>query len=542
MKRRIFILAILCSLAASPAHPQERVDLAAVHRIRTEAFENSNVMEHLFYLTDVHGPRLTGSPQLRAAGEWVVQQLNQMGAANARLEKWGPFGRGWSYSYFSAHLQEPGYSSLIGFPLAWTPGTNGRISGELVIAPIEKEEDFEKYRGKLTGKIVLLGIPREVAQETEAASRRYSDKELEEITDTRIPSPKALFDFPKREPERDWESMRRFRRKRNEFLVKEGVLAVLTPGMGSLQSSSHRSQSGTVFAAAGGSQRPEEPVPPPMAAITPEHYNRIARLVARKLPVKIALEIDARFYDQDKDSFTVVGEIPGKRKPDEVVMVGGHLDSWHGGTGATDNAAGCAVALEVMRILKSLNLEMDRTVRLALWTGEEQGLLGSKAYVKEHFADPEVMAPKPEHAKLAAYFNHDNGGGKVRGIYAQDNLMVVPIFKAWLEPFQDLGADTVSLRNTSGTDHLSFNDVGLPGFQFIQDPLEYGTRTHHSNMDVYDRIPATDLMQSAAIMASFVYNAATRAEMLPRKPLPKPKPKRERGPGEAKGTPAPSDQ
>jgi Zn-dependent M28 family amino/carboxypeptidase len=260
--------------------------------------------------------------------------------------------------------------------------------------------------------------------------------------------------------------------------------------------------------------------------LTAEHYNRICRLMEHKIPVKLEFEIQAQFVDDRTDSVNVIGEIEGGRKRNEIVMVGAHLDSWQGGTGATDNAAGSAVMMEVMRILKALNLKMDRTVRLALWSGEEEGLLGSKAYVKEHFGDPETMKLGSEHARLSGYFNVDNGTGKLRGVYIQGNEMMRPVFESWFAPFRDLGAGTISIRNTSGTDHLSFDAVGLPGFQFIQDPIEYNSRTHHSNMDVYDRLQAGDLMQASAIVASFVYNTATREEMLPRKPLPKPQPPR----------------
>jgi len=308
-----------------------------------------------------------------------------------------------------------------------------------------------------------------------------------------------------------------FQRALNRFLSDEGVAVVVRIGGGP-------SEGGTVFGQAGGSRDPKDPVPPPMVALTPEHYNRIARLLDRKIPVRLEFDIQARFLDDRMDSVNVVGEIEGGRKKDEVVMIGAHLDSWHGGTGATDNAAGSAVMIEVMRILKTLNLRLDRTVRLGLWSGEEQGLLGSRAYVAEHFAAREDMRLKPDHAKLAGYFNVDNGSGKIRGVYLQGNDTMRPVFEAWLKPFQDLGAGTISIRGTGGTDHLSFDAVGLPGFQFVQDPLEYDSRTHHSNMDVYDRVQRADMMQMAAIVASFVYNAANREELLPRKPLPKPQP------------------
>jgi Zn-dependent M28 family amino/carboxypeptidase len=263
--------------------------------------------------------------------------------------------------------------------------------------------------------------------------------------------------------------------------------------------------------------------------LTPEHYNRVMRLLDNKIPVKLEFDIQAKFLDDRTDSVNVIGEIAGGRRRDEIVMIGAHLDSWQGGTGATDNAAGCAVMMEVLRILKTLNLPLDRTVRMALWSGEEEGLLGSRAYVDEHFANREDMKLKPEHAKLAGYFNVDNGSGKIRGVYLQGNDAMRPVFEAWFKPFQDLGAGIISIRNTGGTDHQSFDAVGLPGFQFIQDGLEYNSRTHHSNMDVYDRVQRADMAQMAAIVASFVYQAANRDEMLPRKPLPKPQPPPQNG-------------
>jgi Zn-dependent M28 family amino/carboxypeptidase len=299
-----------------------------------------------------------------------------------------------------------------------------------------------------------------------------------------------------------------------QFLRNEGALLVLMPG--------GRPEWGVIVAAAAdGSQEVKDPASPPAVAIFGEQYDRIARLLAQKIPVKLEFDIETKSYEDNLDSFNVIGEIPGGRKNDEVVMLGAHLDSWTGGTGAADDAAGCAVMMEAVRILKALNLKMDRTVRVALWSAEEQGFFGSKAYVKEHFADPETMVPKPEHAKLSAYFNFDNGSGKIRGVYLQNNDMVRPIFEAWLAPFRDMGATALPIRPTGGTDHLSFDEVGLPGFQFVQDPLEYSTRTHHTNLDTYERVQAGDLMQASAIVASFAYNAANRAEMLPRKPMPK---------------------
>jgi Zn-dependent M28 family amino/carboxypeptidase len=271
------------------------------------------------------------------------------------------------------------------------------------------------------------------------------------------------------------------------------------------------------------SRDPKGPPQPAQVTLAVEHYGRLWRLLDKKIPVTLTMDIDNRFYDQDQNAFNIVGELPGTDKADEIVMLGAHFDSWHTGTGATDNAAGSAVMLEAIRILKTSGVKLRRTVRIGLWGGEEQGLLGSKAYVKEHFGDPETMQLKPEHAKIAGYFNVDNGTGLIRGVYLQGNEAVAPIFMAWMTPFKNLGMDTLTIRNTGGTDHLSYDDVGLPGFQFVQDEIEYDTRTHHSNMDVYERIQSQDMMRNAVVVASFVYNTANRDEKLPRKPLPKPR-------------------
>jgi len=512
---------------------QEKVDLSAIIRIKAEAFENSKVMDHMFYLTDVNGPRLTGSPGYKSAADWVVERMTEYGMA-AKEEKWGPFGRGWTSRHFEAHMLEPQYQSLIAAPLAWTGSTEGAVTGEPVLVNIRTEPDFEKYKGKLQGKIVLMSEARQLPFRTEAQGHRYTDAELAD--EALAPTPRLPFGGrggpggpggpgggqPPANPEearQRRDEQRKFQEKVGEFLKSEGALVVVTESRG---------DGGTLFVQSGGSEDPKRPIPLASAVLASEHYNRIARLVEHKIPVKLQFNIRNEFFDKDLDSMNVVAEIPGGKKKDEIVMLGAHLDSWHSGTGATDNAAGSAVVMEAMRILKSANLSMDRTVRMALWSGEEEGLLGSRAYVKEHFGDRETMKLGAEHAKLAGYFNYDNGTGRIRGIYLQGNDMARPIFETWLAPFHDLGATTVTIRNTGGTDHQSFDAVGLPGFQFIQDPVEYETRTHHSNMDVYDHIQAGDLMQASAIMASFVYNTAMRDEMLPRKPLPKPQPPRRR--------------
>ena len=522
-----FAAALLALVASTPLVAQDSVDLDAVHRIREEALQNSQVMDHLFYLTDVSGSRLTNSPGFFSAADWVVKRLGEWGIS-AHQEKWGPFGRGWTYTRFSAHMIEPQSTPLIGAPLAYTPGTNGPVSGDAMIVAINNEADFNKYKGMLKGKMVLLGPGRELPMSLQPLGLRRSDADLATIAQApdaaqgaggrgqRPPGADAIGGGRQGGPGGAGGGQQ-FQRALNKFLSDEGVAVAVRVGGG-------RSEGGTVFAQAGGSRDPKDPVPPPMVTLTPEHYNRIARLLDHKIPVKLEFDIQARFLDDRTDSVNVIGEIEGGRKRQEIVMIGAHLDSWHSGTGATDNAAGSAVMIEVMRILKTLNLRLDRTVRLALWSGEEQGILGSRAYVTEHFAAREDMKLKADHARLSGYFNVDNGSGKIRGVYLQGNDAMRPIFQAWLKPLEDLGATTISIRNTGGTDHLSFDAVGLPGFQFIQDPLEYDSRTHHSNMDVYDRVQRADMLQMAAIVTSFVYNAANRDGLLPRKPLPKPQP------------------
>lgn len=503
-------------------------------------------MDHLWYLTDAYGPRLTGSPQFKRAAEWAARRLTEYGLENARLEKWGPFGRSWSLGQYSIEMLEPEYAVLTGAPLAWSTNTAGQVTGELLATPLTKTRNIraarealrkymETWKGKLSGKIILLGEERPVKPASRILFRRYTDAELaelaaapapvlkrtEKLEDLKFPeNPEELNEFflslPRPVTEQISKERRRLRAQRNRFLLDEHVLAVID--------NDNRSHGGLLFGEASGSYEAGEPLSPPAFVLTEEQYNRIARLAAHRMPVRLRLNLKAQTSDNAVDAFNITAEIPGNNRKDEVVMMGAHFDSWHTGTGATDNGAGSAVMIEVARILKALNLKMDRTVRIALWSGEEQGLLGSKAYVKEHFADPKTMKTTAAHATLSGYFNLDNGSGKIRGVYLQGNDAMRPIFKQWLEPFADQGVSTVTIRNTGGTDHLSFDAAGLPGFQFIQDPLDYGTITHHSDMDVYDHAQSADLMQAAGVIASVVYDAATRPEMLPRKPLPKPEP------------------
>jgi len=554
----LLVFAFVSYLAISPASADDDVDLAVVHRIKHEAFRNSQVMDHLFSLSDRFGPRVAGSPAFRAAAEWSIERLESWGLQEADLESWGEFGRGWSLDRYSVHMVKPVYAPLHGIPGAWTAGTQGRTTAPVVAAHLyETEEDEnlvkwdlarlddsfrayeEKYRGKLRGKIVLLDRPRKLEPNSDPESKRFDDSGLQEEGQAREPVPAQPYEWPldhlpaDKEKRRGlltwlplavsadyWEQNSRVWHRLHAFLRDEGVVAALH--------TDQRGSGGIAFNEEGGDWMPGSPTPPPMIALAPEPYARMSRLVEREIPVKLELDIQASFHDTDLVGYNVVAEIPGrsKKKKIELVMLGAHLDSWHGSTGATDNAAGCAVVLEAVRILKALDLPLDRTVRLALWGAEEQGLYGSRGYVRRHFADPVSMKLEKEHARLSAYFNLDNGGGKIRGVYLQNNDMMRPVFKSWLAPFRDLGVTTISIRNTGGTDHLSFDAVGLPGFQFIQDPLDYSTRTHHSDLDDVSHVIEADLMQASSIIASIVYHAANREELLPRKSLPEPLPPR----------------
>jgi len=523
-------IAVLASLNFS-AWSQERVDLEMVTRIRYEGFRNSKVMELASGLMDGIGPRLTGSPNAKRANEWTRDQLTSFGLSNAHLEAWGPFGRGWSNEYVNVRMTTPDVVPLIAYAKAWTPGTNGVLKGKCIRVKIEDKKDFDKYRGKLAGMIALFGPDPEVRTITQPMFERLGDKELADIGQYQIPSEKAMFRF------RQYIKRMQFIRDLNKFLAEEKVMAVVDHGYGSFGG-------GTVFVQSGGSWKTGENATVPGLTVALEQWDRIARLIERKTDVELELNVANTFYDDDPMQYNTVAEIPGTDKKDELVMVGAHLDSWHSGTGATDNGAGSVVMMEAMRILKVLDVKPRRTIRIALWTGEEQGLLGSQNYVQQHFGSrPPIDEPdmkgmptllrreagpvtvKSEQAKISAYFNVDNGSGKIRGVYLQENEAVAPIFEAWMQPFRDLGMSTLTMRNTGGTDHQSFDAVGIPGFQFIQDPLDYETRTHHSNMDVYDRLQADDLKQAAVIVASFVYHAAMRDQMLPRKPIEKALPK-----------------
>jgi len=567
------LLTVLMSLASGAAvgaqGPQEKFDQDAINKIKEEGMKHSQVMDTLSYLTDVPGPRLTGSPGLRAAQEWAKKKLAEWGLQNSHLEAWGPFGRGWSLEGFSANLTKPNYAPLIAYPKAWSPSTAGVLRGQPVYFDAKTEADLEKYKGKLKGAIVLLTEAREVRAHYEALGRRQTDEDLLRLANAEPPQAGGggggRGGFRLTDEQRAAAALLN---KKWLMLQAEGAGLVLEPGRGDggtmfVQSANLVYPDGTPQEQRKTIRDKDAPALVPQVIVAVEHYNRIIRMIARGAPVQLEFNVSAKYYDQDLMSANVVAEIPGTDLKDEIVMLGAHFDSWHSGTGATDNAAGSAVCMEAVRILQALGFKPRRTIRIGLWSGEEQGLLGSRAYVAEHFgkrlgADgrfgggpPGAGAPpaepqtppqfelKPEHQKFAGYFNLDNGTGKIRGIYMQGNDDVRSIFRAWFGPFKDMiGAGpapeprtaggpprdlpvaTLSISNTGGTDHQSFDGVGLPGFQFIQDQIEYDTRTHHSNMDVYDRIQEEDMRQAATIMAAFVYNTAMRNNKLPRKPLP----------------------
>jgi hypothetical protein len=557
----------------------------AIAKIREEGLNRSKVMDTVLYLTDVIGPRLTNSPGMKRANEWTAKKLTEFGLENAALEPWGPFGTGWTLKSFTAQVTEPVCIPLIGLPKAWSPGTGGKVSGPVIHLTATDEKGLDEYKGKLKGAIVLVGTPREVKALFEAPGKRHTPEELLKLANAPEPaaggggrggfpqSKAARKDEPKKdEPKKDepakneagkdeakkkaddviarTRSQNSFPGRRLQFLIDEGAAVMVE--------TSFKGDGGTFFvqsatvpqpASPGSGEGPGRQAPRknaydkdtpktlPQVVVTVEHFNRLAHMLKAGEMVKAEFEIAAELQDKDLMGYNTVAEIPGTDLKDEVVMLGGHMDSWHGGTGATDNAAGCAVGMEAVRIIKALNLKPRRTIRIALWSGEEQGLHGSRQYVKKHFgavegatdsffgpsAAPDAPLVKtPEYDKFQAYFNMDNGSGKFRGVYLQGNEAARTVFRKWFQPFGDLDCSTITASNTSGTDHLSFDGIGLPGFQFIQDEIEYSPRTHHSNMDVYDRLQADDLKQASTVMAAMIWNAANMEGKFPRKPMRRP--------------------
>jgi carboxypeptidase Q len=535
-----------------------------IERIKDEGMNRSQVMQTLSYLSDVIGPRLTASPNMKRANEWTRDQMTKWGLQNAHLESWGPFGRGWSLKRFSAQVVEPQAIPLIAYPKAWSPGLTAPLTADVVYIDARNEEDLQKFKGQLKGKIVFTSAVRDVPAHFESQGSRMTEKDLLQLADAPEPRPAGRGNRPGNNQASAFQTAFQFASAKMRFFDQEGAALLVDPGRG--DGGTIFVQSATVVPAApaaapaAGTPAPTTPaggsrvydktakvIPQMVVAI--EHYNRIVRMLQAGEPVKMAVDLSVAFQDTDLMGYNTIAEIPGSDLKDEIVMLGGHMDSWHSGTGATDNAAGVAVAMEAVRIIQALGLKPRRTIRVGLWSGEEQGLLGSRAYVAEHFGSmqaaqttssapptssnaagngngngtpqtpaPMVLVKKPEWEKLSGYFNLDNGTGKIRGVYLQGNESIRSLFRQWLAPFREVGATTLSISNTGGTDHLAFDAVGLPGFQFIQDEIEYDTRTHHSNQDVFDRIQADDMKQAATIMAAFVYNTAMRDEKLPRKP------------------------
>jgi hypothetical protein len=533
--RCFFILALASSLFA-----QNDKDLEVIHKIKIEAFDNSKVMDHLANLTDLYGPRLTASPEWEQAAQWAMTDMKSYGLSNVHEEKWGPFGLSWSLQSYTIDMLTPRYSHLVAVPLAWSSPTQGMQTGDAIYAPFghgrtydpkklrEALDQFkQQWSGKLKGKVVLLTELKPPKPSTDPLFSRDTDASLGTIAKAPTPAIRRNITVDQLEIPSDPEEFGKYlvtvpnpvindffdkyfgvQADLGAFLKAEGVLGVITGDA--------RSHNGSLHAESAGSFTSKIPMAPPTFVVTEEQYSRMTRLLEKKQPVTVKMDLKVKVSDADVDGANIIAEIPGKTKPDEVVMIGAHFDSWHSGTGATDNGAGSAVMMEVMRILKTLNLPLDRTVRIGLWSGEEQGLFGSRAYVKAHLADIKTGEVKPDQAKFDAYLNLDNGSGKIRGIYLEGNDAIRPLFEHWLAPFRDLDVTTVSERRTSGTDHQSFDDAGLPAFQFIQDPLDYGSIVHHSDIDTYSHAVPEDLMQASAVIAALVYDIANRPELVPR--------------------------
>ncbi|HET7695350.1 MAG TPA: M20/M25/M40 family metallo-hydrolase [Vicinamibacterales bacterium] len=545
---------LACLVAAFVALPRaqtEKLDYAAIGQIRDEALNRSQAMDTLFWLTDRYGPRVTGSPAMEEAGAWTMKRMADWGLANVHREEFD-FGRSWSVVRFSAHLTEPRVQPLIGLPKTWSTGTDGPVTADVVRATIASEADLAKYKGRLKGKIVLAQPARAVRMLEGPFIVRMDGALAREAETTPVPAPRgqggrgaapapaAADDTPGEQPggrgrggAGTGQGNQQFLARVQQFYKDEGVVAVFdrgsdadTANMGSgLSVNQQRPDGGTLFP---GTVSRTAPHGVPQVTLAVEHYNRMVRLLEHDVPVKVDLDVRVQFHDNTR-GFNIVGDIPGSDLANEVVMLGAHFDSHSFATGATDNATGTTAMLEALRVIRGLGLKPRRTIRVALWGGEEQGLLGSRAYVLAHFADPQTMAIKPEHARLSAYFNLDNGTGRIRGIWMQGNLAVRPIFAEWIAPLADLGVTILGPRSVASTDHSAFDAVGLPAFQFVQDRLEYNSRTHHSNMDTYDRVQRDDLVQQATVAAVFAYNAAMRDEKLPRKALPRPQGRGARG-------------
>lgn len=549
MKTFIAVVALsLCAFAAetpkaAPDAAQfaaENLDLATIARIRDEGLNHSRIMEYAGGLFDDIGARLTGSPDFTKAEQWALDQLRRMGASDVHTESWGEFGMGWRQIATSLDMTEPSTAVFISQATPWSPATAGEVTAEVVAVPeLHSEKDFDRWKGKLAGKIILYGDDPQTSPNREILVEHYDAAKLDHFLSYPLDGDQGdTFVLPKNPAL--WEKAfgtAAFLEKIGHFFADEHAVAVLRPSgsSGIIHDDTNSSLGWFVY-------RADHKQAIPSAVVANEAFARMDRLVSHGVPVSVRLNIATQFFGDHEPGEDVIAEIPGTDPAlkDQVVMLGGHLDCWIAGTGATDDGAGSIIALEAIRILRALNIQPRRTIRIALWGGEEQGLFGSAGYVRNHFATltystkpEEQVVPvflrqqtglslKPEHAKLDAYFNTDNGGGKFLGIFAEGNSAVASIFRQWVAPIRDLGFTTVTLRNTGSTDHVSFDEVGLDGFQFLQDPRDYEQRSAHTNMDTYERLSEPDLKQAATVMAIFVYNTAQRDAMLPRKPLPHP--------------------
>ena len=517
---------------------KETIDYTMYQRIRDEGLRHSHVMEYASALMDGIGPRLTGSPNLKRANEWTRDQFTAMGCSNSHLEDWGEFGMGWQQLNTWVRMASPDAAVLIAQAAPWSASSNGVVSGSAIWMNPEKAEDLDKYKGKLSGKVVLLGEMREVKPVDKPLFRRMDEKALAKEAEYPLPPYEEYSPY-----EKEFMAKHELWVKIVQFLASEHALAVITPSRLGRRSGG---TGGTIFDDDNllwDAFQKEHAIPFPVVVMAIENYGRVYRLLQAKVPVSIEMNVDTKFTGDHEHGFDTIAEIPGTdpKLKDEIVMLGAHLDSWAAGTGATDNGAGTVVSMEVMRILNALQVKARRTIRVGLWTGEEQAEYGSAGYVKQHFGYvPTSTAPdqlklpdwlrkpggpvhlEPGQQKISGYFNVDNGTGKILGIYLEQNSAIAPVFAQWMEPLKDLGVATITMRHTEGTDHESFDAVGIPAFQFIQDDMDYDSRTHHSNMDTYERLQEGDLAQAATVEAIFVYNAAMRDQMLPRKPLPHP--------------------
>ncbi|MCY7347937.1 MAG: M20/M25/M40 family metallo-hydrolase, partial [Pyrinomonadaceae bacterium] len=547
MLRQKFAAAMLLSAFIAPTfaqqtgvQPAKKIESDAVTKFKDEGMNRSQAMATMRYLTEVIGARLTNSPAQKRANVWTKEQLTKWGMQNAAVDSWGEFGRGWELKRFTASVVAPEYIAVRAYPKAWSPSTSGAVTGDVVIVDATDEAGLEKYKGKLKGAIVLTSQPREIKPGFTPTAFRRDDAELKKLEDAvEQPAPAAPVQNQPTQAQRD---AFLFNARKFRFYQEEGAAVLIEPS-GGVDSGTIRVMGASVPQTANADGNPfggvrvydkSAPVIVPQLVAETEQYNRLYRMVTGGAAMKMTVDLDVKFQTEDLNGYNTIAEIPGTDLKDEVVMIGAHLDSWHSAGGATDNGAGVTVVMEAMRILQASGFKPRRTIRVGLWTGEEQGLLGSRGYVNKYLAalgdaSPRTQgeAPKPRpvtkkagYDKFAAYYNLDNGTGKIRGVYMQGNEALRPIFREYLAPFKEMGASTLTVNGTGGTDHQAFDSVGLPGFQFIQDPIEYFARTWHTTQDVYDRIIEDDLKQSSIIMATFAYNSATSDEKLPRKTNP----------------------